>query len=481
MAIFGDKGARFVSGKLGSCYLSPTPQLEDSAFRPQALLLIAALAMTLRLVVLFTVFVGSALGAESSVQELRSRYLEFLFRFGKSESRAWSLARLERFRSSLLYIESQNQKFRSSETHFTVVLNDMSDWFEDELASRFNTNNGPQFRRGSRSANDTTGVDVPAPTLNLRSSLSWASADNPLGRSIVPPIRNQGTCGACWSFVAVAAVEASVHLNTNYSVPLPLSAQELLDCDVAFNRGCQGGNPLYAFEYTMVAGLTGWADYGYQEKVGPCQRKKLPGRASIEGFIRVPPSDQAALERALSVSPVAVGVCGTDQGFIFYEGGIFDARDCCTTQNHALLLVGFGYDSNLKLDYWQAQNSWGTSWGENGYVRLLRTHGNSTGQCGLATSPTAAKGGYLMHPQREGIFGGELLDPQDGKRAQAALSLWLEAHWREMMLGASVVLFAISLWLLWYDSIPRGPSTSKPPHAATTTYQSMDLSSDFTT
>lgn len=435
----------------------------------------------------------SAVAAESSVEQLHSRYLEYLFRFGKSESRALSPARFERFRSSLLYVQKQNQKFRSSETHFTVGLNDMSDWFEDELASRFSTNNGPSTSssspslssgtaefRGSKSANDTAGVDVPAPTLNGRSSLNWASVDNPLGRSIVPPIRNQGTCGACWSFVAVAAVEASVHLNTNYSVPLPLSAQELLDCDTAFNRGCQGGNPLYAFEYTMVAGLTGWSDYGYQEKVGPCQRKKLPGRASIVGFLRVPPSDQAALERALSVSPVAVGVCGTDQGFIFYEGGIFDARDCCTTQNHALLLVGFGYDSKLKLDYWQAQNSWGTSWGENGYVRLLRTHGNSTGQCGLATSPTTAKGGYLMHPQREGIFGGELLDPQDGKRAQAALSLWLETHWREMMLGASFVLFALSLWLLWYDSIPRGASTSKP-QTVKTIYQSIDLPSDITT
>ena len=266
----------------------------------------------------------------------------------------------------------------------------------------------------------------------------------------MPPIRNQGTCGACWSFVAVAAVEASVHLNTNHDAPLPLSAQELIDCDTTFNRGCLGGNPLYAFEYTMVEGLTSWADYGYLEKVGSCQRKKYQAKASITGFVRVASNDQSALERAVTLSPVAVGVCGTDQGFIYYESGVFDARDCCTTQNHALLIVGYGHDSQLQLDYWLAQNSWGTSWGEHGYIRLLRSSTNSTGQCGLATSPCAAVGGYLMHPEREGLSGGEM-DPQRIKRFQASVQIWLEAHWRQLMLVLSFSMFALSLWLLYCD------------------------------
>jgi hypothetical protein len=283
-----------------------------------------------------------------------------------------------------------------------------------------------------------------------------------LGKSILPPIRNQGVCGACWSFVAVAAVEASVHLNSNLESPLPLSAQELIDCDTAINRGCAGGNPLYAYEYTMVFGLTSWADYGYKERAGPCQRKKYRAQAGITGFVRLAPNDQTQLLEAVSASPVAVGICGTDQGFINYESGIYDASDCCVTQNHAILLIGYGHDSRSQLDYWLVYNSWGESWGEKGYGRIVRRSGaetagsNSTGQCGLATSPCAAIGGYLIHPEKLGNSSEDqkaedFAKQMVAKRYQLALQLWLENNWRMIMFGASLCLLAGSLFLLWID------------------------------
>ena len=418
---------------------------------------------------------------------LRERYLDYLRRFGKSDLRVLDPVRLRRFEASLDFVALQNDRFVVGKTHFEVGLNEMSDWTEEDFESRFGSaapnsvgvlNDTVGSSGGGNTTTTTTEEEPP-----ISGSVNWASSDNKLGRAIVPPIRNQGTCGACWSFVAVAAVEASVHLSTpNLSTPLPLSAQELIDCDTTFNRGCQGGNPLYAFEYAMVAGLSGWAEYGYREKVGPCLRKKFPGRAGIGGFTRLAPNDQRALERAVSAGPVAVGICGTDQGFIYYERGVLDNIDCCTTQNHALLIVGYGHDHRLKQDYWLAQNSWGEQWGEKGYVRLLRTaNGNATGsgllgQCGLATSPCSTFGGYLMHPEQEGMFGGELTDPKRGVRAEAAVEFWIANHWRETMLGVSLCLLIASIALLCCDSMSFTKShRSVAAVTTTTTYQSVEL------
>ena len=290
------------------------------------------------------------------LDEQQERYLEYLYRFGKDETRALNARRLARFLSTLEFIERQGLV---KNANYKVGLNEMSDWYEEELNQRFSSSSPPfpTTEAASRSSSSSSAASTTAPAASptptpATKSLNWASSDNRLGKSILPPIRNQGVCGACWSFVAVAAVEASVHLNSNLESPLPLSAQELIDCDTAINRGCAGGNPLYAYEYTMVFGLTSWADYGYKERAGPCQRKKYRAQAGITGFVRLAPNDQTQLLEAVSASPVAVGICGTDQGFINYESGIYDASDCCVTQNHAILLIGYGHDSRSQLDYW---------------------------------------------------------------------------------------------------------------------------------
>lgn len=84
-------------------------------------------------------------------------------------------------------------------------------------------------------------------------SLNWASHNNPLGVSVMPPVVNQGLCGACWAFVAAAAVDASVFIKTNRRVQV--SVQELLDCDRMVNKGCLGGDPSNAFRYIVSNGI----------------------------------------------------------------------------------------------------------------------------------------------------------------------------------------------------------------------------------
>ncbi len=86
----------------------------------------------------------------------------------------------------------------------------------------------------------------------------------------------------------------------------------------------------------------------------------------------LPPMDENALLWALSSGPVVVGICGTDLTFLFYAEGVYNAAECCTNQNHAMLVVGYGHDNATGLDFWLAQNSWGARWGEKGFMRILR-------------------------------------------------------------------------------------------------------------
>ena len=80
---------------------------------------------------------------------------------------------------------------------------------------------------------------------------------------------------------------------------------------------------------------------------------------------------------------------------ILISSGIYDSTDCCLLMNHAMLLVGYGTDPTTGLDYWLAQNSWGTRWGEKGFMRLLRQEGTSAGVCGIMMSPVVAAGGMI--------------------------------------------------------------------------------------
>ena len=109
-------------------------------------------------------------------------------------------------------------------------------------------------------------------------------------------------------------------------------------------------------------------------------------------------NDEEALRQFVSVGPVATGICGTDQRFMFYESGIFDVSDCCQTLNHAVMLVGYGmYTTRASnsfseislgvaypngqtegaegIPYWLLRNSWSKFWGEGGYMRVKRKRG----------------------------------------------------------------------------------------------------------
>jgi hypothetical protein len=182
-----------------------------------------------------------------------------------------------------------------------------------------------------------------------------------------------------------------------------LSIQELLDCDTAADQGCTGGNPLLAFYFIHKYGLTSWEEYPYVGFEDTCKTKlrKHPV-ATVKSWGIISPNHERHMELALRyIGPVAAGVDGARRSFLAYSGGIYHSRHCEQTANHALLITGYGQEESEDgsiVRYWIARNSWGTGWGENGYVRVRRGDGSKgmPGVCGIARSPSVALGGILV-------------------------------------------------------------------------------------
>ena len=165
-----------------------------------------------------------------------------------------------------------------------------------------------------------------------------------------------------------------------------LSEQNLVDCSRKYgNLGCNGGLPDNAFNYIKKNhGIDSEKSYPYTGKDGTCHFNKRTVGATDSGYIDIPEGNVDALKEAsATIGPIAVAIDASQQSFQFYSGGIYDEPECSSTElDHAVLLVGYGTTED-GVDYWLIKNSWGTSWGDNGYVKIKR---DSKNLCGVATS-----------------------------------------------------------------------------------------------
>ena len=207
----------------------------------------------------------------------------------------------------------------------------------------------------------------------LDDSIDWRNFD------VVTPVKDQGYCGSCWSFSATGSMEGAWAL---YSGDLiELSEQQLIDCSISYgDLACNGGLMDNAFEYAIDNSMCSEEEEPYLEKISNC--KVCENIAHFTSCVDVTSGNELHLKEAVFNTPVSVAIDANNDIFQFYSSGIIKQDDCSTNLDHGVLVIGYGEENGVK--YWLLKNSWGESWGENGYFRLERMDKeNNDGTCGI--------------------------------------------------------------------------------------------------
>lgn len=209
-------------------------------------------------------------------------------------------------------------------------------------------------------------------------SLDWTRMN---GKNYLTGIRNQGSCGSCWAFGAVAQVEALVNVaEDDTTIDLNLSEQTLVsDCCTSCGN-CSGGWHSTALNFIRNTGIPTETCFPYRAANSACSRCStwLAEARKINTVATVTSQSQneTAIKNALQYHPVSTCVY-VDNTFQAYRGGIYSYTGSVYDINHAVLFVGWGGDTTQA--YWKLKNSWGSSWGEQGYMRARRGQNNLLG------------------------------------------------------------------------------------------------------
>jgi len=329
----------------------------------------------MRAVALVLCGVALASAASFTEPEYQTMFSMFMNQYQKKYTADTFFFRYTVFKGNMDKIQLANKQNHS----YKLAMNEFGDMTHAEFkATKLGYNHVERPLLRARNA---------CPIGTVASSVDWTA------KGAVTPIKNQGQCGSCWSFSATGAVEGAVAIAS--SKLTSLSEQQLVDCSTAQgNDGCNGGLMDYAFQYIIKnKGLTTEALYPYTA-TGPnsCKASGKKLASTITGFCDVPVDNDKALEAAITVGPVSVAIEANQSCFQFYSSGVMSDASCGTQLDHGVLAVGYGVQGANK--YYKVKNSWGTSWGMNGYILLGREiAAQPQGVCGIlmaASYPTGA-------------------------------------------------------------------------------------------
>jgi hypothetical protein len=296
---------------------------------------------------------------------------QFLDKYNKFYSNDEYITRKQIYNKNLDNIKKHN----TQHYNFNLTINEFADKYAREISKGYfkpyNTNFG--ITNGCNKFNSNYLIN------NLPYSVDWRD------KNAVTNVKNQGQCGSCWSFSAVGAMEGSWAIATGKL--LNLSEQQLMDCSDKYgNMACNGGIMDHGFDYAIDNGMCSYKEDPYQGKSDSCNIncKKV---AFFSECVDISSGNQLDLKAAVAQQPVSIAIEADTSVFQFYSGGVLDSYKCGTDLDHGVLIVGYGNEKGI--DYWLVKNSWGSSWGDNGYIKIKRS--NSTddiGICGIASSPS---------------------------------------------------------------------------------------------
>ncbi|CAF4526838.1 unnamed protein product, partial [Didymodactylos carnosus] len=257
--------------------------------------------------------------------------------------------------SNLQKIRTHNLEADLGVHTYTMKMNKYGDMTHEEFVKQMN---GLKMELHSRSVENDRHTFIPPSNVELPASV-----------------------GSCWAFSATGSLEGQ-HFK-KYNKLVSLSEQNLVDCSgKQGNMGCDGGLMDQAFEYIKVnKGIDTEKSYPYEAEDGKCRFKKQNVGANDTGYTDIKSGSETDLETAIAtVGPISVAIDASQDSFQFYSSGVYNEPDCSSTElDHGVLAVG--YDTTAKKqDYYIVKNSWGESWGNDGYIWMSR---NKKNQCGI--------------------------------------------------------------------------------------------------
>jgi KDEL-tailed cysteine endopeptidase len=285
--------------------------------------------------------------------------------------------RLQYFADNHDIIEGHN----AAQTSYKLAHNEYSHLTLAEFHERFQLGlKTPTLRKNKELAT----APHTAPTSGANpSSIDWVS------KGAVTPVKNQGSCGSCWSFSATGALEGAYQIK--YNNLQSFSEQELVSCDTV-DGGCNGGWMDDAFTFAKNnGGLCTESDYPYTSgsngKDGSCNPHSSCDNAKVApvSFTDVTPGSVSALESAVAKQPVSIAIQANQPAFQFYSEGVLTGK-CGQRLDHGVLAVGYGvYTDNTP--YWKVKNSWGPTWGMDGYILIEKSDADLCGVLDAASYP----------------------------------------------------------------------------------------------
>ncbi|XP_077486539.1 uncharacterized protein LOC144097780 [Amblyomma americanum] len=307
------------------------------------------------------------------------------------------------FEKNLELIIQHNKKYAEGNVTYKLAMNHFGDMLPSELTPEvtFPPGEGDNLELHASQAVAVNITDLP-------DEVDWRK------KGAVTPVPDQGSCLSSYAFSAIGALESQQFLKTTKLIPL--SAQNVVDCGAVFhNRNCDGGYMDSTYGYIKInGGIDSEESYPYVGVKSDCAFDPAGVAATVSSFVSVRSATELTLMTKLAtVGPVCAFVDNRLTSFILYSEGVYHDPNCAKdTMNHAVLIVGYGATEKGEK-YWIVRNSWGTQWGQGGYILIRR---DSSNECGIASFITYPFGSYGRGKGPD-IRNSGLTDERFGRRA----------------------------------------------------------------